>query len=86
MRSRTLFFFAVAVIAFGPGVGCRKHNSKRDAEIEANLDSRMNYFIEMYGSKEKLEKAAGKPFSEIRAECRESIASQLALEEAARKK
>lgn len=48
-----------------------------DKEIEENMDNRIDYFISLYGSKEKLEKISGKTVKQIREEHREGIAGAL---------
>jgi|GEM_PF-6644121 len=82
MQRSLLLYVAGITLITSIGLGCRTSDCKRNAQIEANLDNRMNYYVQAYGSKEKLEKATGKTYAEIRAENRESIAKALANKKA----
>ena len=42
-----------------------------DRELEANLNNRVNYLIQLYGSVERLEKQSGKTIAQIKDEWRE---------------
>lgn len=44
-----------------------------DAEVEAELDQRIRYFISVYGTKEQLEAIAGKTIYQIKDDARESV-------------
>ena len=44
-----------------------------DDEVEAELDQRVRYFVNMYGSKEALETMAGKSVYQIKDDARESV-------------
>lgn len=51
-----------------------------DEEVDAQLDNRLRYYIQMYGSKEKLESISGKTVYQIKEESRESIKEQMTSE------
>lgn len=51
-----------------------------NAEVEAQVDNRINYFIKVYGSKEKLEQITGKTIQQMKEEYRPIIAQQLMIE------
>ena len=78
--------FALAILAMttlGICAGCNKaERGTNDKEVEAQLNNRMDYFIRLYGSKDKLEKATGKTLAEIKTEYRPVIAAQVAAEQA----
>ncbi|MBD0331772.1 MAG: peptidylprolyl isomerase [Chitinophagaceae bacterium] len=44
-----------------------------DDEVEAELDQRIRYFINMYGTQEELERLAGKTIYQIKDDARESV-------------
>ncbi|RYZ44838.1 MAG: hypothetical protein EOO14_26495 [Chitinophagaceae bacterium] len=44
-----------------------------DEEIEAELDQRVRYFVNMYGTKEAVEQMAGKSIYQIKDDARESV-------------
>lgn len=54
-------------------------------EIEAELDQRIRYFISQFGSKEELEKVAGKTVYQIKDDSREAIREQKLAEAMQRK-
>lgn len=56
-----------------------------DDEIEAELDQRIRYFISQFGSKEELEKVAGKTVYQIKDDSREAIREQKLAEAMQRK-
>lgn len=49
-------------------------------EVEGNLENKMRYFIRLYGSKEKLEEAAGKTVYQIKDDNRDLIRDQMLAE------
>ncbi len=51
-----------------------------DAEIEANLDQRIRFFVNQIGSEKKLEEFYGKTVSKIKEEFREVVAKQMLAE------
>ncbi len=51
-----------------------------DEEVEGQLDNRLRYYIQMYGSKEKLESMSGKTVYQIKEESREVIKEQMTTE------
>jgi len=51
-----------------------------DEDVEAQLENRLRYFIQMYGSKEKLESISGKTIYQIKEENREAIKEQMTAE------
>jgi peptidyl-prolyl cis-trans isomerase SurA len=51
-----------------------------DDDVEGNLDNRLRYFVQMYGSKEKLEQAAGKTVYQLKEEYRDAIREQMVTE------
>ena len=85
-RILSLLFCGAVLIAAATESSCKKNadtagiDNKLNAEIEANLDNRMDYFIQMYGSREKLEKATGKKYSDLREEFRGVITEKLIAE------
>ncbi len=48
-----------------------------DEDVEGQLDNRLRYFTNLYGSKEKLEQLSGKTVYQIKEEFRESIKEEL---------
>jgi len=48
-----------------------------EAEVEIQLENRIKYFISVYGSREKLEKAAGKSIDQLKNDYRDIIREQL---------
>ncbi len=51
-----------------------------DEDVEGQLDNRLRYFIQMYGSKEKLELTTGKTIYQIKEEFRDQIREQMVAE------
>ena len=51
-----------------------------DEEVDGQLDNRVRYFINMYGSKEKLEEVSGKTIYQLKDEYREVIREQMLAE------
>jgi peptidyl-prolyl cis-trans isomerase SurA len=51
-----------------------------DDDVEGQLDNRLRYFIQLYGSKEKLEQVSGKTIYQIKEENREAIRDQMVAE------
>jgi peptidyl-prolyl cis-trans isomerase SurA len=51
-----------------------------DEDVEGQLDNKLRYFTQMYGSKEKLEQAAGKTIYQIKEEYRDAIREQMIAE------
>lgn len=51
-----------------------------DEDVDAQLENRLRYFIQLYGSKEKLEQMSGKTIYQIKDENRETIKEQMVAE------
>jgi len=51
-----------------------------EVEVEANLDRRINYFIQQIGSKEKLEEYFGKTILEIKTDLKKLLREQMLIE------
>jgi peptidyl-prolyl cis-trans isomerase SurA len=51
-----------------------------DEDVEGQLDNRLRYFIQVYGSKEKLEQISGKTIYQIKEENRDAIREQMVAE------
>jgi peptidyl-prolyl cis-trans isomerase SurA len=51
-----------------------------EGRVELELDRRMQYFVEQFGSPEKLEKTLGKTISQLKDELREQIKEQLIVQ------
>ncbi len=51
-----------------------------EEDVEGQLDNRLRYFIQLYGSKEKLEQASGKTIYQIKEQYREDIKEQMIAE------
>ena len=51
-----------------------------DEEVESKLENRIRYFVNMYGSKEKLEEALGKTTYQLKDENRDLIKEQMMAE------
>ena len=51
-----------------------------DEDVEGQLENRLRYFIQLYGSKERLEEASGKTVYQIKEEYRDAIREQLVAE------
>ena len=51
--------------------------SVTDDDVDGQLDNRLRYFIQLYGSKEKLEQSTGKSVYQIKEEFRENIKEQM---------
>ncbi len=51
-----------------------------DDDVDGQLDNRIRYFTQMYGSKEKLEQVSGKTIYQMKEEFRESIREQMVAE------
>lgn len=54
--------------------------SVTDEDVEGQLDNRLRYFIQLYGSKEKLEQMSGKTVYQIKDDFRESIREEIVAE------
>jgi peptidyl-prolyl cis-trans isomerase SurA len=54
--------------------------SVTDEDVDGQLDNRLRYFIQLYGSKEKLELASGKTVYQLKDEYREQIKEQMIAE------
>ncbi|NCX96463.1 MAG: hypothetical protein EBX41_08655 [Chitinophagia bacterium] len=54
--------------------------SVTDEDVEGQLDSRIRYFTQLYGSKEKLEQMSGKTVYQIKEEFRETIKEEMIVE------
>jgi peptidyl-prolyl cis-trans isomerase SurA len=54
--------------------------SVTDEDVDGQLENRLRYFIQMYGSKEKLEQAAGKTIYQMKDEYREGIKETMIAE------
>ena len=51
-----------------------------DEDVDGQLDNRIRYFTQMYGSKERLEQMSGKTIYQMKEEFRESIKEQMVAE------
>ncbi len=51
-----------------------------DEDVEGQLDNRLRYFIQLYGSKEKLEEVSGKTIYQLKEEYRDVIREQMLAE------
>ncbi len=51
-----------------------------DDEVEGNIDNKIRYYIRMYGSREKLEEAAGKTVYQLKDEQKDNVREQLMAE------
>lgn len=51
-----------------------------EEDVEGQLDNRLRYFVQMYGSKEKLEQMSGKTIYQIKEENRDGIRDQMIAE------
>ena len=51
-----------------------------DEDVDGQLDNRIRYFTQLYGSKEKMEQMSGKTVYQIKEEFRESIKDQMMAE------
>ena len=51
-----------------------------DEDVEGQLENRLRYFIQLYGSKEKLEQLSGKTVYQIKEEFRDNIRDQMIME------
>lgn len=51
-----------------------------EEDVEGQLDNRLRYFTQLYGSKEKLEQASGKTIYQIKEENRDAIRDQMIAE------
>lgn len=51
-----------------------------DEEVEGNIDNKLRYYTRMYGSKEKLEEAAGKTIYQLKDEQKDNVREQLMAE------
>jgi peptidyl-prolyl cis-trans isomerase SurA len=51
-----------------------------DEDVEGQLDNRLRYFIQLYGSKEKLEEVSGKTIYQLKEEYRDIIREQMLAE------
>ena len=51
-----------------------------DEDVEGQLDNRLRYFVQLYGSKEKLEEVSGKTIYQLKEEYRETIREQMLAE------
>jgi peptidyl-prolyl cis-trans isomerase SurA len=52
----------------------------QDEDVEGQLDNRLRYYVQAYGSKEKLESVTGKSLYQIKEESREAIKEQMTAE------
>jgi len=87
-----MYAFLKAIIVLGSCTvlvmtGCKDDVVNRvttyvpDKEIvNVQLDGRINYFIRLYGSKEKLEQASGKTIAQLRDEYRSVIVAQMVVD------
>lgn len=67
--------------------GCKRNGDAQKeaqikAEIEDNVNDRIDFFSNAYGSKEKLERASGKSIEQLKDEIREQIISDMKLRDA----
>lgn len=51
-----------------------------DEEVEGNIDNKLRYYTRMYGSREKLEEAAGKTIYQLKDEQKDNVREQLMAE------
>jgi len=51
-----------------------------DEDVEGTLDNKLRWFIQQYGSKERMEEAAGKTIYQIKEEFRDAIREQMVAE------
>lgn len=51
-----------------------------DEEVDAQLDNRLRYFMQLYGSKERLEQASGKTIYQLKEDYRDNIKEQMLAE------
>ncbi len=51
-----------------------------DEDVEGQLDNRLRYFVQLYGSKEKLEEVSGKTIYQLKEEYRDIIREQMLAE------
>ena len=51
-----------------------------DEDVDGQLDNRIRYFIQLYGSKEKMEQMSGKTIYQIKEQYREDIKEQMVAE------
>lgn len=51
-----------------------------DADVDGQLENRIRYYVQVYGSKEKLESVSGKTIYQIKEENREAIKEQMIAE------
>jgi len=51
-----------------------------DDEVEGNIDNKLRYYMRMYGSREKLEEAAGKTIYQLKDEQKDNVREQLMAE------
>ena len=63
-------------------LSCQKNEKSKpvdnlNAEVEVQLNYRIDYFIQLYGSKEALEIISGKNIAQLKEENRESIRAQI---------
>ncbi len=51
-----------------------------DSQIEAQMDRRMEYFVRLYGSQEKMEKVLGASVVDLRSDLRDQVKEQLMMQ------
>ncbi len=51
-----------------------------DEDVESNIDNKLRYYTRMYGSREKLEEAAGKTIYQLKDEQKDNVREQLMAE------
>lgn len=51
-----------------------------DEDVEGQLENRLRYFVQLYGSKERLEQASGKTIFQMKDEYRDMIREQMLIE------
>ena len=86
MRIRYMVFVIMILSIFSTSLsGCRQKSDNvnigvTNAEVDEQLENRINYFISLYGSKENLEKAAGEKMAQIKEEQRKIITATIIAE------
>ncbi len=77
---RIFSFWVVAMIFLSCGKTQSDSSKAYNEQVEIQLNNRMDYFIQLYGSKENLEKTTGKSFDKIKEENRPIIKQQMIAE------